>query len=176
MLAAIIKYLEEHSGIATALAATIVFAVLSSAALILTAYIQGGTLFGFSFGPDARLPLNAIIMTEENCDTQAGWTYYDAAEGRIPVGAGTGIDINDVHRTFGVGPDTLGEYTHTLTIAEMPSHSHQLFGRRSSHRCSGSCAGIDASTNYQRDTEMSGGNQAHNNMPPTFGMNFCIRR
>ena len=45
------------------------------------------------------------------------------AEGRVPGVIGTGADANASTLTVALG-DYLGEYNHTLTIDEMPSHKH----------------------------------------------------
>jgi microcystin-dependent protein len=45
------------------------------------------------------------------------------AAGRVPGVVGMGTDVNSNTFTMALG-DSIGEYTHTLTIAEMPSHNH----------------------------------------------------
>ena len=49
------------------------------------------------------------------------WEKY--AQGRTIIGDGTGTDSNGLVQTFANG-STGGEYTHKLTVAEMPSHTH----------------------------------------------------
>lgn len=47
------------------------------------------------------------------------------AAGRVPGVVGTGVDSNTSFSTFTIAlGDSVGEYTHTLTIDEMPAHKH----------------------------------------------------
>lgn len=52
------------------------------------------------------------------------WKKY--GEGKTLVGEGTGTDSTGTRQTFLVSNNSknLGEYNHTLTIDEMPSHAH----------------------------------------------------
>lgn len=63
------------------------------------------------------------------------------AAGRVPGVIGTGTDANLSTFSIALG-DSIGEYNHTLTIAEMPSHNHGV----------------------------AGGSNAHNNIQPTIGL------
>ena len=47
------------------------------------------------------------------------------SEGRFIVGVGSAADINNTAKTFSIG-DNDGEYQHTLTEAEIPSHTHNI--------------------------------------------------
>lgn len=71
--------------------------------------------------------------------------------------------------TYAIGT-TGGEATHKLTVAEMPSHSHGIYGAKSGNTWPISNAGNDWQlTTKSWNTNMltnTGGNQAHNNMPP----------
>ena len=52
------------------------------------------------------------------------WVAYGA--GKVLVGSGTGTDSNGKTQAFSVANNSknLGEYTHKLTVSEMPSHTH----------------------------------------------------
>jgi len=76
-----------------------------------------------------------ISTNAENPETYLGIGKWEAyAQGRTLIGVGEGTDSNSTSQTFTVG-QTGGEYSHTLTTNEMPSHSHdtavKLFGDNS---------------------------------------------
>ena len=120
------------------------------------------------------VPLNAVIMTEHECTSLVGWVPYPRAAGRIPIGAGSGVDINGVGRVFSTDEDdSVGEYEHTLTVEEMPAHSHEHNRRTTRNTHEGGSVG--AGHTGSRTTSETGGNRPHNNMPPSFTMNFCIQ-
>lgn len=124
--------------------------------------------------PVATWPLDTIIMTEQECTSLAGWVPYGRAAGRVPIGAGSGVDINGVGRVFSTDEDDLvGEYVHTLTVEEMPAHSHEHNRRTTSNTHAGGSAGRGHTGDTA--TGMTGGSRPHNNMPPSFAMNFCIQ-
>ena len=71
--------------------------------------------------------------------------------------------------TYAIGT-TGGEATHKLTVAEMPSHTHGIYGAQSGNTWPITNTGNDWQlTTKSWNTNMltnTGGDQAHNNMPP----------
>ena len=113
---------------------------------------------------DALYPVGTIYQSTKstNPSTFIGGTWT-SLEGRFLVGAGT---------TYPSGT-TGGEATHTLTTAEMPSHTHQGIYQDNIQSDGGVAntlisitklnAAIDCSVDI---TRAAGGGEAHNNLPP----------
>lgn len=106
-----------------------------------------------------------------------GWREYVNLRGKMPIGldpdySKTTTDSQDygLNQLLKQG----GERSHKLTIAEIPSHSHQqgsealhnLFagGSYVGERHWGGTSGVGAFT--KQNTSTAGGDQPHNNMPP----------
>lgn len=96
-------------------------------------------------------------------------------KGRVPAGRDS-ADSN-----FDVLGETGGEKTHTLTVAEMPSHRHNLqtninatsFGSNNSlARGSGGTTEWKGNDSY---IETAGSNQPHNNLQPYITLNYIIK-
>ena len=73
-------------------------------------------------------PVGSIYMsteddTVEKVQSKFGGTWEKYSQGRTLIGEGTGTDSNGLIQTFTNG-SMGGEYTHTLNISEMPSHTH----------------------------------------------------
>jgi microcystin-dependent protein len=99
-----------------------------------------------------------------------GTTHFRLPDlrGRAPIGAGTGTGLTA--RALGA---TVGTETHTLTIAQMPSHDHSSLQFGSS----GGAAGLRADAIVTTDTRtgFTGGGEAHPNMQPSLALNFIIK-
>lgn len=103
--------------------------------------------------------------SDENPSTIYGGTWVAWGKGQVPVGVDTSdSDFNTVEKTG-------GEKEHTLTVDEMPSHTHAQYVAADN----GSGAGIrvdytkdGTSIPYPQgiDTGSSGENQPHNNLQP----------
>lgn len=115
---------------------------------------------------DIFYPVGVIYKSTVNTDPSSfiGGTWERFGNGRVLVG------VDEADSDFSTPNKTGGEKTHTLTIAEMPSHSHGQVvtanntgsAIRRDHDSDGS-AGI-FSQGVQ--TEATGGGQGHNNLQP----------
>jgi len=73
--------------------------------------------------------------------------------------------------------DQGGEENHTLSIAEMPTHSHGYTSPDAGGRnfCYGAGCNLYLSQDNGAQTAQVGGNGAHNNMPPFFALAYIIK-
>lgn len=88
--------------------------------------------------------------------------------GRAPIGAGQGSGLTN--RTLGAN---LGEETHVLTEAEMPSHNH-TYDTKHYTGPSPSIGGGEAGFGPV-NTSSTGGNAPHNTMQPSLAVTFIIK-
>lgn len=121
-------------------------------------------------------PVGSIYIgtTNANPSTFIGGEWEAYGEGRTLVGAGTGTDVNSVERTFGAN-DVGGEYEHTLTVPEMPSHSHDIDNKKGIYGVTYDGYYCPAATNgtwgwaqpsSTMEIDATGGSQPHNNIQP----------
>ena len=112
---------------------------------------------------DIIYPIGSIYMSIDSTNPSSlfGGAWEPWGTGRVPVG----IDLNDTD--FNTVEKTGGEKTHTLSVNEMPSHTHML------HLVSNQLGngGVRWGTTYSQydgnvDTYPTGGSQAHNNLQP----------
>ena len=127
---------------------------------------------------DTFFPINSVQLTTDNVNPGTripNTTWELVSRGRYLAGVGSGTDKNGTTQSFSSEStnDSIGEYTHKLTISEMPSHNHDLntsrrsYGRTNSSRKTQS--GKEEVDRYA-DTTYTGGSQSHNNSPPYFGV------
>lgn len=131
-------------------------------------------------------PVGAIYITYGNTNpgTFLGGIWVQFGHGRVLMGQGEGNDGN-TSMSFTDG-STGGEYNHTLTTNEMPSHNHTLYfdngqvaklWQISTRFESGSQSAIvsyGTSNNYPQ-IDNTGGGSSHNNMQPYITVYFWRR-
>lgn len=123
---------------------------------------------------DLIYPIGSIYMSVNDVDPSVlfGGSWERIGQGRTLIGEGTGVDANNTSKTF-TNAETNGEYTHTLSTTEMPSHSHRVSSGWSSAAGTDRITFGQVSGQYQQSgvggtwfIENTGGGQAHNNLPP----------
>jgi hypothetical protein len=150
----------------------IVAAIIAGAALALTAgaavawaAIKSWVVFD--------MPAGAVVAYDLRDRCPQGWSPFDAGNGRVIVGAGKGDSLTA--RPFG---QPGGREQHTLTLQQMPAHSHSYVDWRSGP---GSCtfSGCNGTGGDQSKTTgvaggMEGGaTQAFEIMPPYLALRLC---
>ena len=147
------------------------------------------TVYAFNFAPRGWVQCNGQLLqiNQNQALFSLLGTYYGGngqttfglpnLQGRVPMYAGNGL----------VQGQTAGEAAHTLTIAEMPAHTHQALGSSNPPNATTPANNFWASnTGFKayaatHNTTMSpnavapaGGSQPHENMSPYLVLNMCI--
>ena len=132
--------------------------------------VAGGqtSLHSHAGGGGEAFPVGSVFLAviATNPNTLLGYgTWSQIAQGQFLVGQ------KSSDTDFDVAEETGGEKTHTLTVAEMPAHSHIL---RRHATTAGALTGITtapdtSSSNPQNagpESGTVGGDGAHNTLPP----------
>ena len=108
--------------------------------------------------------------------TGAMWEVDTAFQARFPVGAGT-FAASGVVTVGGTTTSTAiaGEDQHTLTVPEIPAHTHNFFPLVTADANNGGANGVQYGTTANVATSSTGGGAAHNNLPPFYGVYFIKR-
>lgn len=124
-------------------------------------YATNSSLLGFFYPVGSYYETSDALFDPNNT---WGGVWELEAEGLVHIGAGA---------NYAVGA-TGGEATHTLTVDEIPSHTHKD-GTNASVAYAGSVgtntAQVAFDANSGRPTTATGGGQAHNNMQPYTAVN-----
>lgn len=100
--------------------------------------------------------------------------YLPDLRGRVIAG----YDENDT--SFNTIGKLLGEKSHTLTVSEMPSHTHGIYGALTGENKSITNSGNDWGVGTTRGWNTAaltdtGGGQAHNNIQPTLVLKWIVK-
>ncbi len=126
---------------------------------------------------DDIYPVGSIYISETDSSVNdvkerfgGEWEAY--ASGKTLIGSGTGTDINGTIKTF-KNDEVGGEYSHKLTIQEMPIHSHNdgtsgsaAFNITAVTNPNSSSAVVAFDNTSGRPTTSAGGDKYHNNIEP----------
>ena len=124
--------------------------------------------------PHPYYPVGSIYLSTNNTNpsTWFGGEWQLIAQGMTLVG----VDPND--NDFKTPKKTGGEKTHKLTVNEMPNHDHEYFDRMMIWDADGNNTNVQTKNEWNNTavrfkgwgtkTMTTGGDQAHNNMPPYF--------
>jgi hypothetical protein len=139
---------------------------------------------------NALYPVGAVIFSADNTNPGVrftGTTWTQEAEGRFIAGVGTGNDGTE-SVAIAAGNDSTGKYNTTLTIAQIPAHSHMIFKNTQSpvqYRYDEQPYVAREVTYYNKSqyriettplspdfgaTSDAGSGDPHTNLPPSFGL------
>ena len=118
---------------------------------------------------DGRTPSGGIILWHGSiASIPVGWYLCDGNNGtpdlrdKFIVGAGS---------TYTVA-ETGGEATHTLTITEIPSHTHPY---KTGTTDGGNTSMRSSESNNSATTDSAGGGDPHNNLPPFYALAYIMK-
>jgi hypothetical protein len=115
----------------------------------------------------------------------SGWSLYAAAGGRAVIGVNAAGGNGLSQRNLG---DVVGEETHTMSVAEMPSHSHTLLIDQEAPACAGGYWGmtwgatqtcnateptLGAGLQNFMTVQAAGGGGPFNQMQPSVTLLYC---
>ena len=118
--------------------------------------------------PVGSIYMSATMTTATAVGNALGGTWEAWGAGRVPVG------VDTTQTEFDTAEETGGEKTHTLTVAEMPSHRHYTSNYNGGGNTQGMAttnAQVHGDTNYWNfnnpgNSSATGGDGAHNNLQP----------
>lgn len=123
-------------------------------------------------------PVGAIYLsvTDANPAALFGGTWERISQGRFLIGAGANVaNTTDYWGEYPAGKENFpagemgGEVEHTLTVDEMPSHTHSErleWSNTKAWGLTGTGQGANAVVDQGTATEATGGGKPHSNMPP----------
>lgn len=131
------------------------------------------------------IPIGGIIMWN-GATPPVGWALCDGnngtpnLSGRFVLGSGSVTDSSGNTGNYSLG-QTEGQINVTLSVDEIPSHSHETAVNSKNKTDTGSedTSLINVGDSAQQTTQLissaTGGGNSHNNMPPYYVLAYIIR-
>jgi hypothetical protein len=122
-----------------------------------------------------QYPVGSLYITAVDHDPKSHFgfgTWERYAAGRALVG------VNPADSDFSTTGKTGGAKTHTLTVSEMPSHTHPIStggGGNASQTVGQLIDGVSEGIGILKPTNLAGGGQPHNNLQPYVSVNIWRR-
>lgn len=139
--------------------------------------IQDGSTLNISFHPPMSIvnaPVGSIIIWSGSTDDiPEGWQLCDGTNGTPDLRDKFVLGAGDNHPVGEKG----GEKEHTLTIYEMPAHSHAFQSSTGVEQIGLDFPIIDSNVKSRSTTGVIGtvgGSQPHNNMPPYYALCYIM--
>lgn len=151
-----------------------------------TSSVAGGSVTSTVSVPGAMsnesFPSGAIVIWSGTvASIPSGWQLCDGTNGtpdlrdRFIVGASQDVGSMAETNVSGVLTKTGGEAKHTMTIVEMPSHSHSYRWWNAWYFSGSSELGAKGSYNDNAQTGITGGGQPFNVLPPYYALCFIMK-
>ncbi len=151
-----------------------------------TSSVSGGFVTSMVSVPGAMLnesfPAGAIVIWSGSvASIPSGWQLCDGTNGtpdlrdRFVVGASQDVGSMAETNVSGVLTKTGGEAKHTMTIAEMPPHSHSYRWWNAWYFSGSSELGAKGSYNDNAQTGITGGGQPFSVLPPYYALCFIMK-
>ena len=129
---------------------------------------------------DIIVPIGSAVFRSDNTDPSLvypGTTWERAAEGRYIASVGQHTDSAGTTKTINAGNISEGTYLHQLIESEIPAHRHLVGNKLNAEENTGSPRKdyLETGTPNAAQSDYTGGDQPHNNMPPGFAMYVWVR-
>ena len=125
------------------------------------------------------IPPGAVLAFNRPDCPLVGWKPFAPLAGRVIVGAGSGMrDQTGKALTARTVGQSGGEEAHVLTVDELAGHSHGYMyssGQHSPSQVDHTPQEFGLKDRPNTQTSASGGNKAHNTMPPFYVLTYCER-
>ena len=117
-----------------------------------------------------------IILSFNSIVPPMGWTLCNGLNGApdlqgrfiLGSGQGSGLTNREIHNVD-------GNETHTLTVAQMPSHNHTSYPIHNYPGSDGGGRRYAGEIKGWGKSDSTGGNQPHNNMPPFYVLTYIMK-